>query len=338
MIRVVEWGTGQMGQGMLRYVLDRPRDLELVGCIVTSPAKVGTTVGGLIGCECDVVMTDDFESVLAKKPDVVLINTQSDLHRISGQVEPALRAGCNVLCIAETLAYPWASDPAWADSIAALAEERGVSILGTGINPGFMMDALAIAWSSVCLKVDRIEVKRVNDLSPYGPTVLTSQGVGTTPEDFGIGVANGSIVGHIGFPESIGLIAKAVGWEIDSIEETREPILTSVERSTPHVIVKPGDVAGCRHVAKAYSGGDLRIELVHPQQIHPGAEGQETGDYINIIGTPEVHMQNVPEHPGGMGTVASTGNYIPLIVEARPGMLTVLDMPLPRFFAPTANP
>jgi hypothetical protein len=335
MIKVAVWGTGMMGQGLLGYILDRPKDIELVGAIVTNPAKEGRTVGELVGRPCGVVMTTDSAAVLSRKPDVVCICTQSNLHEVTGQVEPSVRAGADVLCIAERLAYPWASDPAWAERIDALAKEHGVTVLGTGVNPGFVLDALIVAWSSICLRVDRIEASRVNDLSPFGPTVMASQGVGTTVEQFANGIADGTIVGHIGFQESISLIATAFGWTIDEIVETREPIVSAVERSTPHVHVAPGDVCGCRHIGRGYSVGELKIELVHPQQIHPEMEGVVTGDYIRILGDPEVTMSNSPEIPGGKGTYASTGNYIPLMADARAGILTVVDMPLPRYWAPT---
>ena len=335
MIKVVEWGTGEMGQGLLKFILDRPKDIELTGCIVTNPAKEGKTVGELLGRPCDVKMTTDFEKVLATKPDVVCINTQSNLNEVEPQIVPAVKSGADVICIAEKLAYPWASDPERADLFDRVAKENGVSILGTGINPGFMLDALIVMWSSICMRVDSIEASRVNDLSPFGPTVMTGQGVGTTVEQFEKGVADGSIVGHIGFPESIMLIAKALGWKIDRIEETREPIVTKVERSTPHVKVPAGWVAGCKQVGKGYSDGELKIHLIHPQQIHPELADQGTGDYITINGDPSVHMANTPEVPGGKGTYASTGNYIPLMKAAPAGMLTVVDMPLPRFLAPT---
>ena len=336
MIKVVEWGTGEMGQGLLKFVLDRPKDIELVGCVVTNPAKNGKTVGELLGRPCDVVMTTDFERVLAEKPDVVCINTQSNLNEIEPQVVPSVKAGCDVICIAEKLAFPWASDPERADMFDRLAKQHGVSILGTGINPGFMLDALIVMWSSICMRVDSIEASRVNDLSPFGPTVMTGQGVGTTVEQFEKGVADGSIVGHIGFPESIHLIAKALNWKIDEIVETREPIVTKVERSTPHVKVSAGWVAGCKQVGKGYSNGELKIHLIHPQQIHPELADQGTGDYIKIVGDPNVNMANTPEIPGGKGTYASTGNYIPLMKGAPAGMLTVVDMPLPRYLTPTA--
>lgn len=335
MIKVAVWGTGMMGQGLLGFILDRPNDIELVGVIVTNPAKEGKAVGELLSRSCEVKMTADFEAVLALKPDVVCINTQSNLHEITSQVEPSIKAGCNVLCIAERLSYPWASDPAWAERFDALAKEYGVSVLGTGVNPGFILDALIVMWTSICLRVDRIEASRVNDLSPFGPTVMASQGVGTTVAQFEAGIADGTIVGHIGFQESINLIAKAVGWSIDEIIETREPIVTKVERSTAHVRVAAGDVCGCRHIGRGYSHGELKIELVHPQQIHPEMEGVDTGDYIKVIGDPNVQMVNSPEIPGGKGTYASTGNYIPLILAAAPGIQTVVDMPLPRFWAPT---
>ncbi len=337
MIRVAVWGTGMMGQGLLGYLLDRPLDVDIVGVIDRHPDKHGLTVGEVTGRACDIPVTADFESVLATRPDVVCILTASNLPEVESQVEAAVRAGSNVLCIAEKLAYPWASDPSWAERFDALAREHGVSILGTGVNPGFVLDALVVMWSSACLRIDRIVAQRVNDLSPFGPTVMLSQGVGTTVAQFEQGIADGSIVGHIGFPESIGLIARAVGWDIDEIVETREPIITSVERSTPHVHVAPGDVCGCRHIGRGYSRGELRIELIHPQQIHPHLEGVDTGDFIRIMGDPEVHMANVPELPGGKGTYASTGNYIPLIVGAPAGLLTVVDMPLPRFWSPTPS-
>ena len=335
MIKVAVWGAGMMGQGLLDYILDRPDDIDLVGVIDRHPEKHGRTVGEVTGRDCDVPVTADVGSVLARKPDVVCILTASNLNEISDQIEPTVVAGCNVICIAETLAFPWASDPDWAARFDALAKEHGVSILGTGINPGFVLDALPIALSSICLRVDRIEASRVNDLSPFGPTVMVSQGVGTTVEEFERGVAEGTIVGHIGFHESIGLIARALGWEIDEIVETRAPIVTSVERATPHVHVAPGDVCGCRHVAWGYSKGELKIELVHPQQIRPEAEGQDTGDYIKILGDPNVSMSNQPEIPGGKGTYASVGNYIPLMSDARPGVVTVVDLPLPRFWSPS---
>lgn len=164
--------------------------------------------------------------------------------------------------------------------------------------------------SGVCHSVERIEASRVNDLSPYGPTVMRTQGVGTTPEVFAAGVADGSIVGHVGFPESIHMISEALGLGVDRIEQTREPIISNVYRETPHVKVQPGMVAGCRHIGIGYRGDKEVIKLTHPQQIHPHLEGQDTGDYINIYGLPEIHMANKPEIAGGKATPVKVGDEI----------------------------
>jgi 4-hydroxy-tetrahydrodipicolinate reductase len=110
-----------------------------------------------------------------------------------------------------------------------------------------------------------------------------------------------------------------------------------------HVATGKGDgfsntftnVAGCKQIGRGYIGDELKIELIHPQQIHPGMEGVDTGDYINVFGDPEVHMATAPEIPGGIGTYASTGNYIPLIGDAPVGIVTVVDLPIPRFWTPS---
>ena len=157
----------------------------------------------------------------------------------------------------------------------------------------------------------------MNDLSPFGPTVMTGQGVGTTVEQFEKGVADGSIVGHIGFPESIMLIAKAL--ELEDRRDRRDP---RADRHQGRALdaararSRPAGSRGCRQVGRGYVNGELKIHLIHPQQIHPELADQDTGDYVKIIGDPNVNMANTPEIPGGKGTYASTGNYIPLMKAA----------------------
>lgn len=100
-----------------------------------------------------------------------------------------------------------------------------------------MLDLLVITLTGVCSDIQSITAKRVNNLSPYGPSVLRSQGVGLTPQTFQKGPKDGTVVGHCGFPQSIHLIAGALGWEIERTEETREPIVSQVRRATPFVTV-----------------------------------------------------------------------------------------------------
>lgn len=125
------------------------------------------------------------------------------------------------------------------------------------------------------------------------------------------------------------MIARALGWEIERIEETRRPIVSKVRRETEHVKVEPGEVAGCHHTAVGYVAGAARIELIHPQQILPRLEGIETGDYIEIEGIPLIKLAIQPEIPGGLGTMAMAVNMIPQVIAARPGLLTMAEVPVP---------
>jgi len=210
-----------------------------------------------------------------------------------------------------------------------MCKKNNVTVLGTGVNPGFVLDLLVVVLTGGNHTVERIEASRVNDLSPYGPTVMKSQGVGITPAAFKAGVENGSIVGHVGFPESIHMISDALGLGVDRIVQTREPIISNVDRETPHVKILPGMVAGCAHTGIGYNGDKEVIRLVHPQQIHPQVEGQETGDYIHIYGKPEIHMAVKPEIAGGIATMGLAVNMIPHVVAATPGLKRMIDLPAP---------
>lgn len=330
-VKVILWGLGAMGGGMAKMVLEK-EGMEIVGAIATNPAKVGRDLGDILGqgVKVGVTASGSASHVIANTPaDILLLSTSSFVPEVLPQIKLAIENGLNVITIAEEMADPMAKYPEQAEEIDRLALKHGVSVLGTGINPGFVLDTLIIALTGVCADVRRIKGTRINDLSQFGTTVMRTQGVGTTPEEFQKGIENGAIVGHIGFDESVALIARALGWKIDRVEQTREPIITGVYRETPYISVTPGNVAGCRHTARAYKNGEVVIELVHPQQIRPEAEGVETGDYIEITGTPGISMAIKPEIAGGTGTIAISVNMIPRVIRANPGLLTMNDLPVP---------
>jgi 4-hydroxy-tetrahydrodipicolinate reductase len=136
-------------------------------------------------------------------------------------------------------------------------------------------------------------------------------------------------MGHVGFPESMSLIAHALGWRIDRMEQHREPIIAHVKRETPFVTIEPGLTAGCRHTAIAYRQGEPVITLIHPQQVHPHLEQVATGDTIDIDGEPHVHVASSPGIPGGLGTIALAVNMIPHVLNAAPGLKSMTDLPVP---------
>ncbi|MBN1573406.1 MAG: NADP-binding protein [Deltaproteobacteria bacterium] len=320
-----------MGSGAIELILKK-EGMELVGVISKRADRNGKDVGEILGRDKPLgirVFSDAGELFKSSSPDAVVQCTTSTVKDAFGEIETALRHGINVVSIAEEMSFPHYGSPELSEKIDRLARDTGVTVLGTGINPGFVLDLLVIALTGVCSEVHSITARRVNDLSPYGPSVLRTQGVGIIPEEFQKGIEDGSVVGHFGFPESIGMIGKALGWKIDRIEQTREPIISSVKRETKFIKVEPGMTCGCHHRGIGYMGEKAAIILDHPQQIHPHLEGVVTGDYIDIKGVPDVSFSGSPEIPGGVGTVALSVNMIPKVINAPPGLMTMADMPVP---------
>ncbi|MBT9136814.1 MAG: 2,4-diaminopentanoate dehydrogenase [Firmicutes bacterium] len=330
-VRVILWGLGAMGGGMARLLLQK-EGIEIVGAIDHHDTRVGKTLSAVLGVSAPnlEVQAGPEATIVAGAAEIVLVCTGSFTREVLPQLELVAAAKMNCITIAEEMAYPEAQEPQLAAKLDAAFKQAGVSLLGTGINPGFVLDALIIALSGVCTHVESIKAVRINDLSPFGPTVMRTQGVGTTVEDFNAGISSGHIVGHVGFPESIGLIASALGLKIDRIEEVKEAIISNTYRETPHIKVQPGMVAGCKHIAYAYHGDKLVITLEHPQQVRPEVEQIETGDYIYITGTPNINMAIKPEIPGGIGTIAMAVNMIPAVINAAPGLCTMAELPIPR--------
>ena len=330
-IRVLVLGTGQMGTAIIRLLLQKT-GLQLVGAYGRRAHRLGMDLGQAIGLDSPlgIAIGADLDQLAEEtRPDIAIQATCSTVTDALPEISTLLNHSINVISIAEEMVYPKESSPAIAEQLHWQAVKQGVSVLGTGVNPGFVLDMLVITLSGVCADIQSIKAQRVNDLSPYGPSVLTSQGVGMTPQAFQTGVNNGTIVGHYGFKQSIRMITKAVGWEIDAITETREPIVTSVQRKTPFITLEPGQVAGCNHTAVAYSNEQPLITLLHPQQVLPQLEGIATGDSIEIKGTPDIKLSGSPEIPGGTATAAIAVNSIPRVLNAAPGLYTMADLPVP---------
>ncbi len=330
-IRVLVLGTGQMGSGIARLVLEKP-GLQLVGAYARRKQRHGMDLGEAIGVgrPLGLRVSTNLKDVISRvRPHVAIQATCSTLVDAEAEISTLVRHGVHVISIAEEMAFPACRSKERAEALKELAHQHAVGILGTGINPGFVLDLLIIALSGVCTDIQAITARRVNDLAPYGPSVLSSQGVGLTPEAFQRALKDGTVVGHIGFPQSIHMIGAALGWEGEPIEEDRKPIISTVLRETPCAVVHPGQVAGCLHTAIAYRKETPVVTLTHPQQIHPQLEGVETGDVIEIMGTPNVRFTGNPEIPGGVGTCAVAVNMIPRVLNAGPGLYSMADLPVP---------
>ncbi|HNU79901.1 MAG TPA: 2,4-diaminopentanoate dehydrogenase [Bacillota bacterium] len=331
-VRVIIWGLGAMGSGIADMLLKK-KGVEIVGAVGRG-AKIGKSMYDYIkterGSRKDVIIGSYEDVIKEKAADIVLICTDSFTKGVFDKVKYCLEKKINVISSAEQMAYPKAAEPELTKQMDEIAKANGVTVLGTGINPGLMMDLLVIAFTGACEEVEHIVARRVNSLSPFGPAVMEEQGIGITVDEFKEGVRTGKLAGHVGFAESIGMIADAIGWKLSDFNQSMEPIVTEVDRKSPYGFAKAGDVAGCAMKGYGYVDGELKIEMDHPQQIEPHLGGVETGDYIIIKGTPNVNMANKPEIPGGIGTIAMCVNMIPHVINARPGLKTMIDLPVPR--------
>lgn len=332
-ITVVIWGYGAMGKGIAEMLLKK-KGVEITGVCDTHPKLVGKSFLAPLDYEGehpDVMVEADIETLLDRvEASVVMIATDSFTKKSYDKIETVLKRGINVISTAEEMAYPKANEPELAEKMDALAKANHATILGTGINPGFVMDLLVVAMSGVMSEVESIQATRVNSLSPFGPTVMEEQGVGISPETFEKRLAEGSLSGHVGFKESVMMIADALGAPIDRFEQQMKPIMTSIDRKSKYGEAKAGNLAGIDMTAQGYQGDNVFIDMKHPQQIEPELEGTQTGDYITIKGTPEINLSVKPEIDGGIGTIAMCVNMIPHVLNASPGLKTMIDLPVPR--------
>lgn len=270
---------------------------------------------------------DERDTALGSGADVVVIATTSFLRDVVDDVEKAVAAGSNVVTTAEEAAYPWANDAAIADRVDAAARSAGVTVLGTGLNPGFAFDALVLTVCGICAEVRGLRVERMVDLSGFGRAVLRRIGVGYTPEEFDDGTRSGAITGHIGFPQSMRVVAGALGVAIDRIDREIEPIFADQPIQTTSLAVEPGQTAGFRQRYAALVAGEVWFEAVFTGHVAPVAAGLEPRDEIAVDATPPVRVVTAPGMNPQSGSAAIVANSVRRVAAAAPGWTTVAALP-----------
>ena len=277
----------------------------------------------------DVIMGTAEDVIKPGAADVVIVCTDSFTAKVFPKLKFVMEQGINVITSAEEMAYPAAQEPELAKELDEIAKANGVSVLGTGINPGHIMDLLVLVMTGCMVDVEHILSKRVNSLSPFGPTVMEEQGIGISIDEFNKRKAEGTMSGHVGFAESVGMMAEGLGLTVEEFAQDMEPIQTDVDRKSPYGFAAAGSCAGVAMVADAKLSNGLEVRMEHPQQIEPEQVGISTGDYVIIEGTPSINMVNSPEVEGGLGTIAMIANSIPNIINAEPGLQTMITLPIP---------
>lgn len=326
---VVQVGLGPMGRLIAQLILKR-ENLSFKGVIDIDPELVGKKLGTLYGDEksSNVIIESDLSRILAKdKIDVVIIATSSSLESVAPLIRQAVESGSNVISICEELSYPFQYYPKLSEELNALAKSNDVTIVGTGINPGYLMDLLPIIITAPCQSVKSIKVTRMMNSAKRRVPFQLKIGTGLGLEEFQQKISNKDITGHVGLTQSIQMICDALGFEYDEIKEfPPEAVLTEKEFTTSYGVLVPKNyVCGLQSKAVARKNGNVVVLL----DFMAYAGEHEEYDSIEVEGKPNIHQKIIGGVHGDLGTSAMMVNLIPIVIKARSGLLTMKDLPAP---------
>lgn len=323
-IGAIQYGLGPIGCGVARHVVERA-GISLVGGVDVDPAKVGRDLGEVIGLGrlVGIPVVPDLEQISARgAADVVVHAAGSRFSVFKSQLLEILEAGLHVVSTAEELSFPWLAHLEEAGEIDSVAKRVGRTVLGTGINPGFLMDSLPLYLTAVCQEVEHLDVARTINASARRGPFQEKIGAGLSVEQFEARMAAGEM-GHVGLDESMGMVFGALGWELAEIVSDVEPLVARERMETEYVEVLPGEVRGLRQVARGYGGGRELMRLTFVAAL----EMEDEEDVIKITGRPDLEVRLRGMH-GDLATVAVVVNAIPKVLDAAPGLVTMRDLPL----------
>ena len=329
-IRAIQYGIGPIGASIVK-LLRQKESIDIVGAIDTDPVKVGRDLGEVIGAPdapWGVKVSGDAKGVLDQSADVVMHTTSSSLSKVMDQLLACLDVGSCVVSTCEELSYPYRTHPELAAKLDAAAKESGVALVGTGINPGFVMDKLVVTLAAVSQHIDHASAIRVVDASKRRLPLQKKIGAGLSVEEFRAKVKEGTIK-HVGLPESVAMVADSLGLYVDEIAETIEPKVATERVQTEFLTVEAGQAAGVHQIARGMSEGK---ELIYMElQMYVGAK--DPADKVELQGHPNISLVIPGGSHGDIATASVAVNSIPVVLEAPSGLRTSRDLPI-GFFPP----
>jgi 2,4-diaminopentanoate dehydrogenase len=323
------YGLGPIGAAVARQIVSR-KGFQIVGAVDIDRAKIGLDLGEVIGLgrKLKIRVTNDANGAIKSgKPDVAVLCTSSSLKKVMPQIEGVLKKKVAIVSTTEELSYPVGKNRALAKKIDALAKKAKVAVVGTGVNPGFAMDALPITLTGICERVDSIRVDRIQDARTRRLPFQQKIGSGLNTEQFAAKVKDGS-VRHVGLAESVQMIADAMGWKLDKVTDEIQPKIADKGVESELIAVDPGYVCGIIQDGVGYSKGKPVITL--HMEAYLGAP--ESYDAVTIEGNPRVTSKVIGGLHGDVATASITVNSIPKILRVTPGLRTMADMPIPSWF------
>jgi len=317
-VTVAQYGIGPIGAEIARLLLTKPW-VKLVAAIDIDPDKAGRDLGEVIGSnqKTGVLVSPELKT----KVDVVCHSTGSRLRDVAAQLKELLRRGAHVVSTCEELSFPLDRDIR--EELQQAARAANVTLLGTGVNPGFVMDKLPLTITAVCQKIDSVEIIRVQNASTRREPLQRKVGAGMTPDQFRAAVASGKIK-HMGLKESLMMVGNGLGVDFDHVSDEKiEPIVAKKEVVTQYLKVAAGQVAGVHQTIE----GRGRIKVSLELRMYVGAE-DVAADRVIVHGVPDIEMEIKHGVHGDRATAAMVVNAIPRVVSARPGLLTMDDIPV----------
>ena len=323
------YGLGPIGAAVARQIVSR-KGFQIVGAVDIDRAKVGLDLGEVIGLDrkLKVRVTNDADGAIKSgKPDVAVLCTSSSLKKTMPQIEGVLKRKVAIVSTTEELSYPVGRNRALAKKIDALAKKARVAVVGTGVNPGFAMDALPITLTGICERVDSIRVDRIQDARSRRLPFQQKIGSGLNTGQFAEKVKDGS-VRHVGLAESVTMIADAMGWKLDKVTDEIHPKIADKPVESEFIAVDPGYVCGIIQDGIGYAKGKPVITL--HMEAYLGAP--ESYDAVTVEGNPRITQKIAGGLHGDIATASITVNSIPKILRVTPGLRTMADMPIPSWF------
>jgi hypothetical protein len=328
-IKVIQYGLGPIGCQVVQHLSERGR-FDIVGAIDSDPKKIGIDLGLLaeLSEPLGVNIAPDLKELLEQvDADVVVVTTTSSLEKIRPQIIEIVSCGLNVVSTCEELMYPWVTNSEVAREINRAAIKHNVSVLSTGVNPGFLMDFLPLVMTSICRDVKKVIVERIQDAQFRRLPFQEKIGAGLPVQEFENRVRQGSLR-HVGLTESMHLMATKLGWILDRTEEVVDPVVAEKVVVTENRTIEPGKALGVNQIGRAYVNSKEVITLVFRASIGE----PDPRDRIVIQGNPDIDMVISKGVNGDTATCAIVVNAIPVVMQAQPGLRTMADIAPISFF------
>lgn len=331
MINIVQIGMGPLGQKMVNFISQRSA-LKITGAVDNDPQKIGKTLKDLCGIANggDIKIVSSLKELVDSgvKIDAALLTTVSSLEKIAPQIEGIVSLGIPVVSTCEELSYPWETNPEVSRKIDEAAKKNNVAVVGTGVNPGFLMDFLPLSLTAVCQDVKSIKVERIQDATFRRVPFQRKIGAGLSLQEFDAKKKNGTLR-HVGLTESIHMIASRMNWKLDKVTESLEPVIAEKELSSKETVVKAGDAAGVEQIGRGFTNGEEKITL----HFRAAIGQKEPHDSVEIKGEPSFTTRIEGGVNGDVATCAITINAVKQILRSSPGLMTMADIPAVSFFS-----